>query len=494
VARANSGSLHARPLADGTRVFRLRFNAGGRRQLVSLHERPGCDCGCGGGWDEPAARRELGDAIARVRLGVWRRPTAASRKKRAGLGTSFEEYALRWLQAKTDGLFGEIAPATAAHYHWCIARHLLPVFGDCSVEEIDRARCLRFKAQLLSDARELREALEAGRDVRDERGRRRRPLGPASIRKVVTAMGAILDDAVEDELIESNPARGKRMRVRVPKPNRTFLEMDELALLLDAAGIQDRLPQAMQVLPEPGLTTARVAHLLARGYRPAQIAKRLGCARSTVSFHLRLLCVTAGRGYAGRRVAVEVLGRSGVRVSELCDLRIGQVRLHGSDGGRFRILDSKTETGIREVQMTPDLAVVVREHLGRLRRAGVPTGPKAYLVPNLHGGRMDRGRVARILTLASGRASEQLIAKGLPPLPNTTPHTLRRTYISIALLANEFDVKWVMGQVGHADSRMTMDVYAQLEQRVKRSHGTSFDRLVRQARELHGDPATAAAA
>jgi len=52
---------------------------------------------------------------------------------------------------------------------------------------------------------------------------------------------------------------------------------------------------------------------------------------------------------------------------------------------------------------------------------------------------------------------------------------------SIALLANNFDVKWVMSQVGHADSKMTMDVYAQLEQRAKRSHGTNFDRLVRDA-------------
>jgi citrate lyase gamma subunit len=41
----------------------------------------------------------------------------------------------------------------------------------------------------------------------------------------------------------------------------------------------------------------------------------------------------------------------------------------------------------------------------------------------------------------------------------------------------------VMAQVGHADSKMTMDVYAQLEQRVDRSHGESFDRLVRRARE-----------
>ena len=39
-----------------------------------------------------------------------------------------------------------------------------------------------------------------------------------------------------------------------------------------------------------------------------------------------------------------------------------------------------------------------------------------------------------------------------------------------------------MSQVGHADSKMTMDVYAQLEQRVDRSHGTAFDELVRHAK------------
>jgi hypothetical protein len=48
----------------------------------------------------------------------------------------------------------------------------------------------------------------------------------------------------------------------------------------------------------------------------------------------------------------------------------------------------------------------------------------------------------------------------------------------IALLANNFD-KWMMGQAGQADSKMTIDVYAQLEQRLKRDHGASFDRLVR---------------
>jgi integrase len=78
-----------------------------------------------------------------------------------------------------------------------------------------------------------------------------------------------------------------------------------------------------------------------------------------------------------------------------------------------------------------------------------------------------------------GTRREAPLGGGLPPLPETTQHTLRRTYISIALLANNFDVKWVMGQVGHADSKMTLDVYAQLEQRVGRRCGTSFDRLIR---------------
>jgi integrase len=40
-----------------------------------------------------------------------------------------------------------------------------------------------------------------------------------------------------------------------------------------------------------------------------------------------------------------------------------------------------------------------------------------------------------------------------------TPTGLGRTYISIVLLANNFEIKWVTGQVGHADPTMTMDVH-----------------------------------
>jgi hypothetical protein len=243
----------------------------------------------------------------------------------------------------------------------------------------------------------------------------------------------------------------------------------------------DRLCVPAQPIHSTGSTRDRVARLAATGMRPSAIAAELGLAKATVSFHLRNLGAANPLPYSARRAIVEMLGRSGLRVSELCDLRLGDIRLHGPDGARFRIPDAKTEAGIREVQMTPDLVERIADHVERLQIAGQPTGPDDYAFPSLRSGRITRQRVGANLREAAGLASERLQAQGKPPLPTTTPHTLRRTYISIALLANGFDVKWVMSQVGHADSKMTLDVYAQLEQRADRSHGTSFDALLRKA-------------
>jgi integrase len=484
MARPASGSILVKELAEG-RAFYLRFRSDGRRERVVLHERRGCDCGCGGGWDEPAARTELGDILARVRAGVYERSKPPPAVAPGGKDPFFRDYAPAWLEAKVEGLYGSrpIGEGTHKDYSWRLRRYLTPFFGRYRMSEIDRELCLSFKAHLLRSSRELHEAIEAGAEPRDEYGRREVALGPNSIRKQLTALASILDDAVEDGYLVHNPARGKRMQVHVPRPRRTFLEMDELAALLDAAAGQEA-PYRHEDRGDVGPRTAEVAGLLEQGLRPAQIARRLGVARGTVSFHLRRLGVRAGRSpYVGRRVICEILGRGGLRVGELCALRIGQVRLHDSLGARLHIPDSKTETGIRDVQMSPDMVEAVVEHLDRLRRSGAPTGPEDWLVPNSRGGQLARQRAGKVVREAAETASGCLAARGLPPLPPVSPHSLRRTYISIALLANNFDVKWVMGQVGHADSKMTMDVYAQLEQRVDRSHGESFDRLVRRARE-----------
>ncbi len=66
-------------------------------------------------------------------------------------------------------------------------------------------------------------------------------------------------------------------------------------------------------------------------------------------------------------------------------------------------------------------------------------------------------------------------------------HTMRRTYVSLMLLATKFDVPFVQNQVGHTDSKLTMDVHAQLLDRSKRAHGAAFDALLADAQEtLYG--------
>jgi len=244
MSRQSPGGIQAKVLIDGTRAFELRFRVRGRRESGTLHERRQCDCGCGGGWNERSARIELGNILARVRAGVWSRDEQHPRIAAHTAATSrtvptFHEYASYWLQARTEGVLGEkpIEASTRADYLWRLRGHLLPFFAGYRLDEIDAELCLAFKAHKIREAGELRGAIEAGADVRDKRGRRTVPLGPSSIRKLLDTLAAILEDAIEDGHIDRNPARGRRMRMRVPKPQRTFLELDELNALIDAAAM-----------------------------------------------------------------------------------------------------------------------------------------------------------------------------------------------------------------------------------------------------------------
>ena len=68
----------------------------------------------------------------------------------------------------------------------------------------------------------------------------------------------------------------------------------------------------------------------------------------------------------------------------------------------------------------------------------------------------------RVLALLVERANQRLQERGLNPLPEgLTPHSMRRTFISLLLAIGE-DVPYVMGQVGHADPKVTLSIYAQV--------------------------------
>jgi hypothetical protein len=103
------------------------------------------------------------------------------------------------------------------------------------------------------------------------------------------------------------------MRVKVPKPPRTFLEMDELVALTDAAAGQDaRIARAkLPVNHEPGSTAAKVAERWEAGMRAMHIAADLGITRATVTYHLRRMHYEDPGFYEGRRAIIATLGGSG---------------------------------------------------------------------------------------------------------------------------------------------------------------------------------------
>ena len=153
--------------------------------------------------------------------------------------------------------------------------------------------------------------------------------------------------------------------------------------------------------------------------RPIHIAADLDLTRATVTCHLRRLRFEDPGVYEGRRAIVATLGGSGVRVSELCAIRMRDLRLHAASGAHFRIPDAKTEAGVREVQVSPDLVEEMVAHVDALRRVGLPTDPDAYLFSTVAKG----GCSARRSTRSSGRPRHRrpkhLVARGLPELGNT---------------------------------------------------------------------------
>ena len=237
--------------------------------------------------------------------------------------------------------------------------------------------------------------------VREER------LSPTSINKTITRLGQVLEVAVERELIPRNPAKvgGKRRKLKTRQPERSYLDRsDQIESLLDAADELDR----------------------------------------------------AGRGPKVRRLVLGTLIFAGLRLGEALRLRWRDVDLAA---GRLRVIDSKTDAGVREVELLP----LLREELAAYK-AGCRNAPgNALVFATGTGGAQNPSNVRnRILAGSVKLANERREKAGLGPLPKgLTPHSLRRTFISLLLAAGD-DPPYVMRQVGHSDPKVTLGIYAQV--------------------------------
>lgn len=99
-----------------------------------------------------------------------------------------------------------------------------------------------------------------------------------------------------------------------------------------------------------------------------------------------------------------------------------------SQGSRLWMPDSKTETGIRHVEITPALRDELLAHRAEKVRRGYPTTPDAPVFCTAKGTAWNEDNVRQqLLAPVVALASRRLVERGLPPLPRITPNSLRRT-------------------------------------------------------------------
>lgn len=179
---------------------------------------------------------------------------------------------------------------------------------------------------------------------------------------------------------------------------------------------------------------------------------------------------------SARRAILATLGCAGLRNSEVCALNLGDLDFaHGV----IHVRDSKTDAGIRKVNMTPWLRDELLSYRAT-RPDGEPTNPA---FPTQTGARRDKDNVNRRVIAPAVRAADALRAQRRdPPLPApVTGHTFRRTFITLMLEAGA-PVPYVQAQVGREDPTTTLKIYAQvLRRRDGKHHGQAFDALMADA-------------
>jgi integrase len=140
-------------------------------------------------------------------------------------------------------------------------------------------------------------------------------------------------------------------------------------------------------------------------------------------------------------------------------------------------MDSKTDAGVRTVELSPMLLDELKTH----KLASRYCEPDELVFCTSKGTPFNRSNVRqRILGGAIEAANKKLTKAGKPRIQDgITNHTCRRTFASLLYEAGASPA-YVMAQMGHTSSALALEVYAKKMER-QRDTGARMDALIRAA-------------
>jgi len=185
--------------------------------------------------------------------------------------------------------------------------------------------------------------------------------------------------------------------------------------------------------------------------------------RSLSNTELRRL-LRAARRHRRDFAMLEVLVGTGVRVSELLDLRVGDIAVN-SRSGKLTVRYGKGG-GYREVPLTADVRKALLPYLEEDHHD--PLNSDAPLWLGTRGGLRHRSSVTRMIDKYALRAG----------LEAATPHMLRHTFATRYLAANPDDLRGLARLLGHA-SLDTVMIYTE----------PGLDDLIRRMERVESQPA-----